>query len=63
MKPILRYLKGTIGQDIVMTRNGHTYITGYIDSDWAGNALDRRSTIGYCMFVRGNVVSWKRKKL
>jgi len=62
MKHILRYLKGTIGRGIVMTHNGHTDITGYTDSDWAGNALDRRSTTAYCMFVGGNLVSWKSKK-
>jgi hypothetical protein len=62
VKRILRYLKGTIGRGIVMTRNGHTNVMGYTDSDWAGNSLDRRSTTGYCMFVGGNLVSWKSKK-
>jgi len=62
MKRILRYLKGTISRGIVMTRNRHTNIIGYTDSDWTGNALDRRSTTGYCMFVGGNLVSWKNKK-
>jgi hypothetical protein len=33
MKRILRYLKGTIGRGIVITYNGHTNITGHIDSD------------------------------
>jgi len=33
MKRILRYLKGTIGRGIILTRNGHTDITGYTDSD------------------------------
>ena len=46
VKRILRYLKGTTGRGIVMTRNGHTNIMGYADSDWAENSLDRRSTIG-----------------
>jgi hypothetical protein len=62
VKRILRYLKGTIGRGIVMTRNGHNNIMGYVDSDWAGNSLDRRSTTGYCMFIGGNLVSWKSKK-
>jgi len=45
-----------------MTCNGHTDITRYTDFDWAGNAVDRHYTIGYCMFVGGNFVSWKSKK-
>jgi hypothetical protein len=45
-----------------MNNNGHTNVIGYSDSDWAGNALDCRSTTGYCMFVSGNLVSWKSKK-
>ena len=57
----MRYLKGTNGRGIVMTRNGHTNVMGYTDSDW-GNSLDRRSTTGYCMLVKGNLVSWKSKK-
>ena len=62
VKRILRYLKETIGRGIVMNRNNHTNVMGYTDSDWAGNQLDRRSTTGYCMFVGGNLVSWKSKK-
>uniref|UniRef100_A0A6N2MZF3 Integrase catalytic domain-containing protein n=1 Tax=Salix viminalis TaxID=40686 RepID=A0A6N2MZF3_SALVM len=62
VKRILRYLKGTIGRGLVMSRNNHTNVMGYTDSDWAGNQLDRRSTTGYCMFVGGNLVSWKSKK-
>ena len=62
VKRILRYLKKTIGRGIVMRRNGHTDIIGFSDSDWAGNTIDRRSTTGYCMFVGGNLVSWKSKK-
>jgi len=62
VKRILQYLKGSIGCGIVMNNNGHTNIMGYSDSDWAGNALDRRSTTGHCMFVGGNLVSWKSKK-
>jgi len=62
VKCILQYLKGSIGRGIVMNNNGHTNIMGYFNSDWVSNALDRRSTTGYCMFVGGNLVSWKSKK-
>jgi hypothetical protein len=62
VKRILRYLKGIIGRGIMMIKNGHINIMGYTDSDWAGNTLDRRSTTGYCVFVGGNLVSWKSKK-
>jgi len=62
VKQILRYLKGSAGRGIVMTNHGHTRITGYNDSDWAGNAIDRKSTTGFCMFVGGNPVSWRSKK-
>ncbi|RVW70112.1 Retrovirus-related Pol polyprotein from transposon RE1 [Vitis vinifera] len=60
-RPDISFAK-TIGRGIVMRRNGHTDIIGFSDSDWAGNTIDRRSTTGYCMFVGGNLVSWKSKK-
>lgn len=59
---ILCYLKGAPGRGILYKNHGHTRIECFSDSDWAGSKADRRSTTGYCVFVGGNLVSWKSKK-
>lgn len=45
-----------------MHKNGHNSINAYIDADWVGCPIDRRSTTGYCTFVGGNLVTWRSKK-
>ena len=62
VEQILCYLKGASGQGILYNNHGHNGIECFTDVDWAGSKEDRRSTLGYCVFVGGNLVSWKSKK-
>ena len=41
---------------------GHNIIECFSNADWTGSKEDMRSTSGYCVFVEGNLVSWKSKK-
>ena len=59
---ILRYLKSSPRKGLWFKRNQHLDVEGYCDADWASNIDDRRSTSGYCVFVGGNIVSWRSKK-
>ena len=40
----------------------HSWIEAYIDDDWTSNVTDPWITLGYCIFVRGNLVTWRSKK-
>ena len=40
---------------------GHTRIECIYDVDWARSKEEKISTSGYCVFVRGNLISWKSK--
>nr|CAD1837598.1 unnamed protein product [Ananas comosus var. bracteatus] len=59
---ILCYLKGAPGRGILYKNHGHSNIECFSDADWASSKVDRRSTTGYCVFVGGNVMSWRSKK-
>ena len=59
---ILCYLKGVLGRGILYSTHGHNRVECFTDADWVGSKEDRRSTYDYCVFVGGNLVSWKSKK-
>jgi hypothetical protein len=61
-KRVLRYLKGTANFGIKYTNEFDVKLTGYSDSDWAGNPDDRKSTTGYTFNIGSGIVSWSNKK-
>ena len=53
---ILRYLKKAPRQGLLYENRGSIHVSGYCDADWAGSPIDMRSTIGYCVYLRGNII-------
>ena len=43
-KHVVRYLKGTVEYGTKYDTNLKINLEGYVDSDWAGSAIDRKST-------------------
>ena len=62
VKRILRYLAGTLDYGLHITRTSHFDVTAFSDADWGSDTEDRRSVSGHCVFLGGNLVSWKSKK-
>ena len=61
-KRVLRYLKGTIDFGIEYTNDFDVELTGFSDSDWAGDLDDKKSTTGYAFSIGSGIVSWSSKK-
>ena len=61
-KHVVRYLKGTIKYGIKYDTNQKINLEGYVDLDWAGSSIERKSTSG-CYFNMGSgVISWFSRK-
>ena len=59
---VLQYLKGMPGKCILFRVNRNLVLEAYIDADYAGSIVDRKSNSGYCTFLGGNLVTWRSKK-
>nr|XP_019707020.1 uncharacterized protein LOC109506028 [Elaeis guineensis] len=59
---IFRYLKGCPGRDLFFSHHKHLNVEAYSDADWAGSIDNRRSISSYCIFIGGNLVTWRSKK-
>ncbi|KAG7555929.1 hypothetical protein ISN44_As11g020140 [Arabidopsis suecica] len=59
---VVRYLKGTLGQGILLRSDSPLHITGWCDSDLSGCPLSRRSLTGWFVQLGSSPISWKTKK-
>ncbi|KAK2426061.1 putative mitochondrial protein [Trifolium repens] len=64
VKRILRYLQGTADHGILFPKplNHKNNLIGYCDSDWCGDQIERRSTMGYVFRLFDSPISWSSKK-
>ena len=62
VRRLLRYLKGTSGCSLYFPSRSSLQFEGFSDADGAGCADARRSVMGWCMFLRNALISWKSKK-
>ncbi|GKB56105.1 putative ribonuclease H-like domain-containing protein [Tanacetum coccineum] len=62
MKRIFRYLKGQPKLGLWYPRDSPFDLEAFLDSDYAGANLDRKSTIGGCQFLGKRLISWQCRK-
>lgn len=60
-KRVLRYLKGNIDHGLTFPK-GPLRLHAFCYSDWAGSPDDRRSTMGFGIFLGNCLISWCAKK-
>ena len=61
-KHILRYLKGIVDYGLKYKANQKINLEGYVDLDWGGSAIDRKSNLGCCFSMGSGVISWFSRK-
>ena len=59
---ILHYLKSSPRKGILFKKGTELTLEAYTDADYAGSMVNTRSTLGYCTFIGGNLVTWRSKK-
>ena len=62
MMPLTRFLKGTLGRELILQRGGALHLEVYADADYKGSHVDHCSMMGYCTFVGDNLLTWWSKK-
>lgn len=62
VKRILRYLRGTVNVRLRFGFGADLTLSGFSDSDYAGDVETRRSTSGYVFFVGAACISWRSER-
>ncbi|GJZ49137.1 ribonuclease H-like domain-containing protein [Tanacetum coccineum] len=62
LKRILRYVRGTLDYGLQLFSSSTTDLVAYSDADWAGCPTTWRLTLGYCVFLGNNLLSWSSKR-
>lgn len=59
---VVRYLKGTLGQGVLLRAESSTHASGWSDSDWGACPITRRSLSGWFVQLGSSPIVWKTKK-
>jgi hypothetical protein len=59
---VLKYIKQTPRQGIILPSMGNLQLQAFCDADWARCKDTRRLVTGYCSLLRGAPISWRTKK-
>ena len=62
VKHILRYVRDIVDYGLKYGVNQKINLEGYVDSDWAGSAIDKKSTSWCCFSMGSGVISWFSRK-
>ena len=58
----LGYIKGTLGQGILLRASPQLTLQAFSDSNWASCPTSRRSVTGYPVLLGSSPISWKSKR-
>ncbi|KAL3698464.1 hypothetical protein R1sor_012540 [Riccia sorocarpa] len=58
---ILGYLRNTLDLGLFFAPDANVNLTGFTDTDWAGEPTGQRSTTGYLFKLGNSIISWSSK--
>ena len=60
--PILRYLRGTVFQSLLLSSISSLELRAYSVVDYGSDLINRKSVTGFYIFLGDSLISWKSKK-